>query len=474
MRQDYERYLLAQLEDELFEVRDRLVALDSRLNRINSFWVLLLKQLFWTFSRIARDAVPEKTKTGVRAIANAIGVARPARADGRLGASSSQPAGAATGSLPSPRLLIDATILHRQGGVTGIQRVVREVVAAVSRSGEAIPVAISQGRLHQYLAAPDLGPVVEIAAGDRFVMIDACWNSASDYEEMMRVVAERGAVSVVVMYDLIPVLYPSAFADVSHAFADWLDTLAVRADAVVAISKSTADDFIAYTGARRRAGQKIGWWRLGGDFKIAAQHSVSSKLRAICADPSPFFLSVGTIEPRKGYPIALAAFQRLWNDGVDARYVIVGGSGWNTRALQSRIVEHPEFDRRLFWLENVHDADLRELYSAATRLIAPSFAEGFGLPLVEAAQFGLRAIASDIPVFREVGSADVVYFRALDDADLARCIREALTSTAHVASVPPLGWAESTRSLVALIRDDLYQYSPVDDGGAAVEAAPKR
>ena len=474
MRQHYERYLLAQLEDELFEVRDRLVALDSSLNRINSFWVLLMKQLYWTISRLARNSVPEKFKTGARAIVNAISVARREGAEVRPAASSSPPAAAADGDMSSPRLLIDATILHRQGGVTGIQRVVREVVAAVLRSGEAIPVAISQGRLHQYLAAPDLGPVVEIAAGDRFVMIDACWNCASEYEEMMRVVAERGALSVVVMYDLIPVLYPSAFADVSHAFADWLDTLAVRADAVVAISKSTADDFIEYAGARWRADQKIGWWRLGADFKIASRHSVSSKLRAICADPLPFFLSVGTIEPRKGYPIALAAFQRLWDDGVDARYVIVGGSGWNTRALQSRIVEHPEFDRRLFWLENVHDADLRELYSAATRLIAPSFAEGFGLPLVEAAQFGLRAIASDIPVFREIGSANVAYFRALDDADLARCIREALASTAHVAPVPPLGWAESTRSLVALIRDDLYQYRPVGDGGAGVRAAPQR
>ena len=105
----------------------------------------------------------------------------------------------------------------------------------------------------------------------------------------------------------------------------------------------------------------------------------------LCAGGPPFFLSVSTLEPKKGYTVALDAMENLWERGVDARYVIVGRYGWNTHGrLEHRIRSHPEFNKRLFWLGQISAADLRHLYKNAHSLIFASVAEGFGLPLIQA------------------------------------------------------------------------------------------
>ena len=79
-----------------------------------------------------------------------------------------------------------------------------------------------------------------------------------------------------------------------------------------------------------------------------------------------------------------------------------------------RIKHHPELGKRLGWHESVNDAELSRLYASCDALIAASFAEGFGLPIVEAGHFGKPVLASDIPVFREVGvgAAEAHFFQA--------------------------------------------------------------
>lgn len=115
---------------------------------------------------------------------------------------------------------------------------------------------------------------------------------------------------------------------------------------------------------------------------------VLSTLRA-----SPSFLMVGTIEPRKGHAQTIAAFDELWSRGFDINLVIVGKQGWMVETLSERLRTHPEFGQRLFWLEGISDEYLEKLYVASACLIAASEGEGFGLPLIEAAQHKLPIIA---------------------------------------------------------------------------------
>jgi alpha-1,2-rhamnosyltransferase len=172
---------------------------------------------------------------------------------------------------------------------------------------------------------------------------------------------------------------------------------------------------------------------------------------------APFFMSVGTLEPRKAYSIALDAFETLWAEGCDVRYVIAGRCGWNTRALQRRIREHPEFKRKLFWLDNASDVDLAYLYPLARALIFPSFAEGFGMPLVEAAYYGTRAIASDIPVLREIGGEGHVYFDLLNSHSLATHVRAELAAKKAPHRISFVSWQASADALAGMLRDNAYQ-----------------
>jgi alpha-1,2-rhamnosyltransferase len=141
---------------------------------------------------------------------------------------------------------------------------------------------------------------------------------------------------------------------------------------------------------------------------------------------------------------------------------MVGKRGWLVDAFCDRVLQHPEFRNRLFWLEDCNDADLHYLYAQAAALIQASLAEGFGLPLIEAANSGTPVIASDIQVFREIGDASFSYFNPLDAESLARCISTTLANPCAVAPISVLSWAESTAQLIKLIRDETYQFEVAD------------
>ncbi|PWB82076.1 MAG: glycosyltransferase family 1 protein [Methylocystaceae bacterium] len=369
------------------------------------------------------------------------------------------------GAIPAPparrRLLIDMTATHRSTYRTGIQRVVREIARAAVESGAGLPVFIEGGRLFSHFRHARLPDEIVPSEGDKYLLLDAGWHLTGEYAPMIDAVARAGGETIGCFYDLIPILYPATVTrESSVVFEQWFDLLVEKSDALVGISKAVIDDFIDYASARNlpyKSGLRLGWWHLGADFSTSSDASPSNAAIAAAAGEAPFFLTVGTLEPRKGYAVALSAFDKLWREGGDARYVIVGHKGWNTWALQRRIREHREFGRRLLWLDGADDADLHYLYKRARALVFPSIAEGFGLPLIEAAHFGARAIASDIDVFREVGGDWVAYFDPTDSDGLLARMKEALAPPPPAPARNVLSWRESAEALMKIVRDEAYQ-----------------
>ncbi len=394
-----------------------------------------LRELYWTISRILkRDN----------------GDARP-----RL----SFPAYAG----PEPeegRIFVDATDFIMSGKATGIQRVVKELATNAAALGLAHPVAILGGRL--VAASGASFEKIEVRSGDILFLADAGWNRLNDYPVLLDDFRAKGGKVVGCLFDLFPLTYPALYTRALVVnFHAWMHRVLFECDAIVAISKSVADSFEAFIrGAAHtpRAGLKLGWWRLGADIE---QREIAAPAEAVAllTRRAPFFLSVGTIEMRKGYPIALEAFERLWADSVNANFIIVGRRGWNASALEARLREHPEKGRRLFWLDNATDADLSLLYREARAVILPSIAEGFGLPLVEAAHFGAPVIASDIDVFREIGGEGVRYFQVAQPEGLLACIRDTLAGGQVAAKVPEITWRDSTIELMKMLREGSYQKS---------------
>lgn len=419
---------------------------------------LRLRELNWTLSRAARN-LREAVFPG----------ADPEKAPYPAWKKDLPPVVIPEKPLACPRLLLDFTNTLRSGRNTGIQRVAREIAKAGWAMGEGIPVAIHNGRLFAFYGHPTLGETIEIERGDTFVMLDASWNNLDEYPAILDAIKAKGGRSIVCLYDILPLLYPDAFPSyLVTRFRNWLDRIVRQSDGVVADSRDAAqslrDYLVEETG--REPTFPIGWWRLGADFPVAARESASTAARDL-AEGRTYFVSIGTVEPRKGYTIVLEAFEKLWRDGVDVTYVLVGARGWGMSAFERRLRRHPEFNRRLFWLDRASDADLQLLYRHARAMILASVAEGFGLPIVESAHYGTAVIATDIDVFHETAGDSAQYFDLLSSDSLAERMKAALLETPLPPNLPTTSWRDSATELLMRIRDGSFQMKTSADPDGA-------
>lgn len=118
----------------------------------------------------------------------------------------------------------------------------------------------------------------------------------------------------------------------------------------------------------------------------------------------PWFVTVGTIEGRKNHALLLQVWQRL-AAALGAQtplLVIVGARGWEADLAQALIDRGPGLAGHVIERAGVDDAALAGLIAGARALLMPSFAEGFGLPVIEALQLGTPVITSNLPVFAEI------------------------------------------------------------------------
>ena len=163
-----------------------------------------------------------------------------------------------------------------------------------------------------------------------------------------------GVRLVFVVYDLLPILLPAAFPDfITRTYTEWLETLSVIADGLVCISRTVADELLEWLRRRPMRGSlmQIGYFHLGADLAASVPSEgleADADLLLAQVRQRPTFLMVGTVEPRKGHAQTLAAFERLWADGVDVGLAIVGGEGWHTESLMARLRAHRRSGRRLY------------------------------------------------------------------------------------------------------------------------------
>ncbi|CAA9585520.1 MAG: hypothetical protein AVDCRST_MAG88-3879 [uncultured Thermomicrobiales bacterium] len=142
----------------------------------------------------------------------------------------------------------------------------------------------------------------------------------------------------------------------------------------------------------------------------------------------PYFLTVGTLEPRKNHIGLLRAFARLRRLGAPHRLVIAGQPGWGFEPIFAAVERHGLAEVVTF-LDFFPDPLLPALYACADLLILPSFYEGFGIPLLEAMGSGTPAVVADRPSLPEIagGAARLV------DPDDHTALTEAIWTLLHDA-----------------------------------------
>ncbi|BBJ22922.1 glycosyltransferase [Candidatus Nitrotoga sp. AM1P] len=375
------------------------------------------------------------------------------------------------------QLLIDISELVQRDSKSGIQRAVRsilnELLANPPAGYRVEPVYATPDHSYRYarrftlrfLNCPEsilTDDPIEFRAGDLFLGLDLQPQVVPSQQAFYKQLRNYGIQVQFVVFDLLPIILPKAFPEwATKIHQDWLQVV-TESDGAICISKAVADeltDWLKANGLARQRPFMIDWFHLGGNIEASSpSKGVPDNARLVLSQLAnrPSFLMVGTLEPRKGYIQALAAFEKIWAENVDVNLVIVGKQGWMMESLVDRLRQHPELGKRLFWLDGISDEYLEKIYTASTCLIAASAGEGFGLPLIEAAQHKKPIIARDIPVFREVAGEHAFYFSGLAPLALARAISEWLTLNANGLAPQSIGmswltWQQSAEQLLTRV-----------------------
>lgn len=372
------------------------------------------------------------------------------------------------------QLFVDISELVNRDARTGVQRVTRTLLSELLKRppagysicpvyGDTVTSGYRYARnfTNLFLNKEDSSTeddFIEFKVGDIFLGLDLQHHVVETQKSYLSALRQRGVKVFFVVYDLLPITLPDSFPVGSKdGHERWLKVLS-QYDGAFCISKSVAEelsDWMNINVTDRLRPFAIDWFHLGADIKSSIPSKgldANSEQTVENLKVSATFLMVGTVEPRKGQDQVLNAFDLLWAQGHNINLVIVGKQGWLVEKLAERLRQHPKNGIHLFWLEGVSDEYLEKLYEASSCLIAASRGEGFGLPLIEAAQYNIPIIARDIPVFREVAGQHAFFFKSSDSYDLAKDISDWLElykADKHTKSdgMPWLTWEKSAEQL---------------------------
>ncbi len=131
---------------------------------------------------------------------------------------------------------------------------------------------------------------------------------------------------------------------------------------------------------------------------------------------APYFVCVGTIEARKNHLLLLNLWRRLAAELGPAapRLVLIGQRGWLTQNVIDMLERCPALRGLVIERNALPDAEMARVIRGARALLLPSFAEGFGFPVIEALALGVPVLCSDLPALRETGGAVPDYLDPLD------------------------------------------------------------
>lgn len=372
---------------------------------------------------------------------------------------------------PVRRLFVDVSTIVRHDAQTGIQRVVRSVCRELCRDQSGLTIhAVAATKWRPYaVVETDLLPQsptaltrgrLELGLGDAFLGLDLSAHLFSRREGQLRRWSEAGAEIATVVYDLLPLAHPEWFNPrTARYFHRWLDVVGRRANVVLPISQSVQADLTKYLTAHHseRAPQiRSEVLPLSGDIG-QFEHDSHAKLDPVTETmrSRPAVLMVGTVEPRKGYSVALAAHRHAWatSPATAPLLIMAGKAGWRTADMQAEL-RRLNLDRDgAIWLEDVDDSKLHELYRACRCVLVASRGEGYCLPLHEALAYGKPVLARDLPVLRELHSPMISYFTADDPSSLAAALVDIATRALPSPTIPPVrGWADTVRTILHALK----------------------
>jgi len=264
----------------------------------------------------------------------------------------------------------------------------------------------------------------------------------------------RNRPLVVTIHDAVPWTHPETL---TARGARWHRAMAARAartaDAVVVPTRAVESALREHLELRRVevVGEGV------TSAVTVVPEDAAERARRLDLPSAGYLVSLATLEPRKGLDVLLRALALPAAPAVPL--LVVGQPGWGGVDVAGS-AEHLGIGARVRVMGRLPDADLAVVLGRAAALVAPSRAEGFGLPVLEAMAAGLPVVSSDAPALVEVGGGATVTVPVGDSEALAGALAEVLGSAPLRAQLAAdgrrraagFGWDVAARRLWELYR----------------------
>jgi len=337
------------------------------------------------------------------------------------------------------------------GGLDGIGNYTREIMSRIVSSPQVELVPFS----FRATTPSDMGQGVQlgrysvnaawsVATGANFFGIDDLVKRVELIHATDHYVPRcKPAPMVATLMDAIPLSHPqwsrSEFRDIKNFLwkraANW-------ADEVITISEYSKTELSTWTGIALNKITVIPlavderWFRSISDDEFA-------RVRQLYQLPETFFISVGTLQPRKNVESIIWAHRALSPaERVRTPLIIIGRAGWKCEEVM-RLIEEDSASGAVRWLKHVPDADLLPVLKLASGLVFPSLGEGFGLPVLEAFAASVPVITSDTTSLPEVAGDAAISLNPLDVDAISRAMQQVLEDQNLVLMLKQRGLARA-------------------------------
>ena len=324
---------------------------------------------------------------------------------------------------PEPDAAWDALVAALRRPAT-VGRAVRPLPRPLGREAAGVAAALAAA-----LAAPR---ALRLQPGALFVNVN---HYGLEHPMLLSRLAAAGVRPVVLIHDLIPVEFPEFCSPGGGPRHERRITACLdHAWRLITNSQATATALTRFAAGRGLA------------LPICVTAPLGIEPAFLDRDErltgaAPYFVCVGTIEPRKNLSFLLSLWRRLeerLGEGAPP-LVLIGRRGWENEAVVDQLERSPSVLRRVHEVAGLGDRQVASLIAGAAALLSPSFAEGYNLPVIEALALGTPVLASDIPVHREL-AAGARLIDPLDGPAWMEAICAAAASRPAVDRLEPPTW----------------------------------
>jgi glycosyltransferase involved in cell wall biosynthesis len=280
------------------------------------------------------------------------------------------------------------------------------------------------------------------AGAPRPFYVQASPNNLTKPELIAKILRRERARFVCLVHDLIPLQYPEYAREGGAAQHETrVRTILLHAEGVICNSQATLDALRPWMEVVGRQPEAV-VAHLGTHLHKITEDML---LPAYVADGRPYFVCIGTIEPRKNHLLLLNLWRRMSEEQGALhipKLILVGRRGWENEQVVDMLERCPGLTGCVEEQGRLSDREVSRLLPGARALLLPSFAEGYGMPVTEALDLGVPVLCSDLPALREAGGRVPHYLDPLDGP----AWRQAIDELSEPGSILAAGQFEARRS----------------------------